>query len=64
LIILHFLGHATVTRILVVRAIQSPPIARRLTRAQHWLPYAFGAALLVLAGWITYEVILLQNTRQ
>lgn len=37
---------------LIVVALHSPPVAARLARAQHWLPRAFGGALLVLAAWI------------
>ncbi len=37
---------------LVVLALRSPPVAGRLARAQHWLPRAFGLALVALAVWL------------
>jgi threonine efflux protein len=47
--------HGAVAWSLVVAALQSPPVARRLARAQRWLPRAFGAALLLLAGAVLVE---------
>ena len=44
--------HGALLWTLVVFALRSPPVAGRLARAQHWLPRAFGVALLVLAAWI------------
>ena len=38
----------------VVFAVQAPPVAVRLARAQRWLPRAFGCALLALAGWVAW----------
>ena len=49
--------HGTVAWTLVVLAVQSPPVAARLTRAQAWLPRAFGVALLVLAGWAAWGAL-------
>jgi len=37
--------------------VQAPPVARQLTRAQHWLPRAFGAALLVFAAAIAWKTL-------
>lgn len=50
-----FVGHAVLTWTLVVLALQSPPVARRLTHAQRWLPRAFGVALLALAAWVAWQ---------
>ncbi|HTX64984.1 MAG TPA: LysE family translocator [Opitutaceae bacterium] len=47
--------HGATAWSLVVAALQSPPVARRLERAQRWLPRAFGAALVVLAGAVVVE---------
>jgi len=47
--------HGAAAWSLVVAALQSPPVARRLERAQRWLPRAFGAALIVLAGAVVVE---------
>ena len=47
--------HGAVAWSLVVLAVQSPPIAQRLNRAQRWLPRAFGAALLLLAAWVAAQ---------
>lgn len=49
--------HGLVLWSLVVLALHSPPVAGRLTRAQHWLPRAFGGALLALAAWIVFNTI-------
>jgi threonine/homoserine/homoserine lactone efflux protein len=48
--------HGATAWSLVVAALQSPPVARRLERAQRWLPRAFGAALIVLAGAVVAEI--------
>lgn len=50
-------GHALVAWSLVVLAVQSPPVATRLRRAQRWLPRAFGAALLGLALWTAWSAL-------
>jgi threonine/homoserine/homoserine lactone efflux protein len=47
--------HGATAWSLVVAALQSAPVARRLERAQRWLPRAFGAALLVLAAAVLFE---------
>lgn len=47
--------HGAAAWSLVVAALQSPPVARRLERAQRWLPRAFGAALIALAGAVVLE---------
>jgi len=49
--------HGLVVWNLIVLALQSPPVARRLGRAQHWLPRAFGAALLAVALAVLYDAI-------
>jgi threonine/homoserine/homoserine lactone efflux protein len=48
--------HGAVAWSLVVLAVQSPPVARRLQRAQRWLPRAFGLALILLAAWVAWQV--------
>jgi threonine/homoserine/homoserine lactone efflux protein len=50
-----FVVHAAIVWSVVVLALQSPPIARRLTFAQRWLPRAFGIALVLLAIWIACD---------
>lgn len=45
--------HGAILWTLVVTALQSPPVAKRLEHLQHWLPKAFGAVLLVFAVWLT-----------
>ena len=47
--------HGVVAWSLVVLAVQSPPVASRLQRAQRWLPRAFGLALLVLAAFVAWQ---------
>lgn len=42
--------HGAVAWSLVAIAVQSPPVARRLARAQRWLPRVFGAVLILVAG--------------
>ncbi len=49
--------HGATAWSLVVAAVRSPPVARRLDRAQHWLPRAFGAVLLVFAGVVLWETL-------
>ena len=49
--------HGLVLWSLIVLALRSPPVAGQLARAQHWLPRAFGVALLTLAAWIGYSAI-------
>jgi threonine/homoserine/homoserine lactone efflux protein len=48
--------HGGVAWSLVVLAVQSPPVQRRLERAQRWLPKVFGAALIFLAAAVAWEV--------
>lgn len=48
--------HGAAAWSLVVAGLQSAPIARRLERAQRWLPRVFGAVLLVLAAVVLVEV--------
>jgi threonine/homoserine/homoserine lactone efflux protein len=50
-----FVVHGALAWSLVAFAVQSPPVARRLTRAQRWLPRAFGIALLALAAWVAWQ---------
>ncbi len=47
--------HGLVLWSLIVLALRSPPVADQLARAQHWLPRAFGLALLALAAWIVFS---------
>ena len=47
--------HGLVLWSLIVLALHSPPVAGRLAHAQHWLPRAFGLALLALAAWIVFS---------
>ena len=42
--------HGAAAWSLVATALQSPPVARRLARAQRWLPRVFGVALILVAG--------------
>lgn len=42
--------HGWVMWTLIVLALQSPPVAHRLGRAQHWLPRVFGGALVLVAA--------------
>lgn len=49
--------HGLVLWSLIVLALRSPPVAGQLVRAQHWLPRAFGVALLLLAAWIGYGAL-------
>ena len=49
--------HGAVAWSLVVCAVQAPPVARQLTRAQHWLPRAFGAALLIFAAALAWKTL-------
>jgi threonine/homoserine/homoserine lactone efflux protein len=48
-------AHGTVAWTLVSLAVQSPPVERRIERAQHWLPRAFGGILIALAALIAWE---------
>jgi threonine/homoserine/homoserine lactone efflux protein len=50
-------GHGLVMWSLVVLALQSGPVARKLARAQHWLPRCFGLALLGFAALILFETL-------
>jgi threonine/homoserine/homoserine lactone efflux protein len=49
--------HGWVVWYFVGLAVQSPPIARRLARAQHWLPRVFGGALVVIAIAVLVDTI-------
>jgi len=49
--------HGATAWSLVSTAVRSPPVARRLERAQRWLPRAFGAVLLVFAGVVLAEIL-------
>jgi len=49
--------HALVCWSLIVLAVQSPPVASRLRRAQRWLPRIFGIALLALAAWVGWGAV-------
>ncbi len=49
--------HGATAWSLVVAAVRSPPVARRLDRAQHWLRRAFGAVLIGFAGVVLWEVL-------
>jgi hypothetical protein len=40
-----------------VLALQSPIVARRLGRAQHWLPRVLGAALVIVAIVMLVEAL-------
>jgi len=44
--------HGATMWTLIVLALRIPLVAGRLHRAQHWLPRAFGLALLALAAWL------------
>ncbi len=48
--------HGATAWSLVVAALQSPPVARRLARAQAWLPRVFGAVLIILAVVVLVEL--------
>ncbi len=47
--------HGAVLWTLVVLALRAPVVAAQLRRAQHWLPRAFGLALLALALWLAWR---------
>jgi len=49
--------HGLVLWSLIVLALRSPPVARQLGRAQHWLPRAFGVLLLAMATAIAWEAL-------
>jgi threonine/homoserine/homoserine lactone efflux protein len=49
--------HGATMWTLIVLALRAPVVAGQLRRAQHWLPRAFGVALLILAAWIIYGAI-------
>lgn len=50
-----FVAHGAMAWTCVVLALQSPPVARRLRRAQTWLPRAFGVVLLAFAAWVAWQ---------
>jgi threonine/homoserine/homoserine lactone efflux protein len=47
--------HGAVCWSLIVLALQSGPVSRRLARAQRWLPRVFGAALVGFAALVVVE---------
>jgi threonine/homoserine/homoserine lactone efflux protein len=47
--------HGALAWSLVSLAVQSPPVSRQLSRAQLWLPRAFGVALIALAVWVAWQ---------
>ena len=49
--------HGATAWSLVVAAVRSPPVARRLEHAQRWLPRVFGAVLLAFAGAMIVEIV-------
>jgi len=49
--------HGATLWTLIVLALRSPLVAARLRRAQHWLPQAFGVALLALAAWLVWTTL-------
>ncbi len=49
--------HGLICWTLIVLALQSPLVARRLGRAQHWLPRVFGGALVVVAAVVLVEAL-------
>lgn len=49
--------HGLVCWTLVVFALQSPVVTRRLGRAQHWLPRVFGGALVIVAAAILVDAL-------
>ena len=49
--------HAILCWTLITLALQAPPVASRLQRAQGILARAFGIALLALAGWIGWAAL-------
>ena len=49
--------HGATMWTLIVLALRAPLVAAQLTRAQHWLPRAFGLALLALAAWLAWTTL-------
>ena len=49
--------HGATLWTLIVLALRSPLVAAQLQRAQHWLPRAFGLALLALAAWLAWTTL-------
>ena len=49
--------HGATMWTLIVLALRAPLVAAQLTRAQHWLPRAFGLALLALADWLAWTTL-------
>ena len=49
--------HGLVLWSLIVLALRAPMVAAQLARAQHWLPRAFGLALLALAAWLVWTTL-------
>lgn len=50
-------AHGAIMWTLVVLALRSPVVTRRLGRAQHWLPRLFGGALVVVALVVLVEAL-------
>jgi len=50
-------AHGLVMWTLIAWALMFPPVARQLARAQRWLPRVFGAILVALAVFVTYEIL-------
>ncbi|MGH8019223.1 MAG: LysE family translocator [Opitutaceae bacterium] len=48
--------HGAILWSLILLALQSPPVARRLARMQRWLPRCFGAALLLFAALVAIDL--------
>lgn len=57
-----FVVHGAVAWTLVVFAVQSAPVRRRLLRAQGWLPRVFGVVLLAFAIWVAVQAIRVGET--
>ena len=49
--------HGATLWTLIVLALRAPLVAAQLRRAQHWLPRAFGLALLALAAWLVWATL-------
>jgi threonine/homoserine/homoserine lactone efflux protein len=49
--------HGATMWTIVVLALRAPPVAAQLTRAQHWLPRAFGLVLLAFAVWLAWTTL-------
>jgi threonine/homoserine/homoserine lactone efflux protein len=49
--------HGATLWTLIVLALRTPLVVGQLRRAQHWLPRAFGLALLALAAWLAWATL-------